>query len=144
MHGPLAPHRTLGLAERRRRGGVDDTRHLGPGSGAHGSARALDVGLHHRGRVLDAQRVHAGHVEDHLAALHPGRHGVLVEHIATCNPGSEPREDGLGLRGAGEGHDVVASRQQPLDERAADEAAAPGDEHAAHVSPRSEDEKRTK
>jgi hypothetical protein len=71
-------------------------------------------------------------VEGQRTAVHAAGERVLVEQVAAHHL----RAAGLQRRGrrvgASERRDLVPSRHQTFDERAADHAAAAGDEDAAH------------
>ena len=123
MHDP--PHARL-------RGGAD--RHGG----------TLDVGAQHRGRILDAERVLSRDVEERGAALHAAGEDVGVEDVAAHD--ARPAALELAPRGvrARQGDHLVAALAQGVDERAADHAAAPADEDAAHGSERSTAAKRSR
>ena len=75
-----------------------------------------------------------GQVEDEVAAGHGAGQGVRVEHVAAhtrVKPGSRCgllQETLLTGREVVVGDDLVAQPQQPIDEVAADEAGAAGDE----------------
>ena len=119
---------------------MDQARHARRGGGADRSHRAVDVDAPHRLGVLDAERVHAGDVEGEHRAVHTACQRGLVEHVAARHLRAAALQRGGGRIGARERDDVVAARDEALDERAADHPAAAGDEDAAHEAERSEAE----
>ena len=84
-------------------------------------------------------------MKDRGAAVHAAAERVVVEDVAAHDRrGARGGQLGLGLGSACQGHDLVATRHQPLHERPAHHTAAACDEDPAHVPARSAEEKRTK
>ena len=111
---------------------MDESRHAGAGGGAHRGSGAVDVHALHRARVLDAQRVDAGHVVGERAAVHAAGEHVVVVALATDDLDAAPRQGRRAGVGARQRDDLVAAREQPAHERRADHAGAPGDEYASY------------
>ena len=93
--------------------------------------------------VVRAQRVDAAHVVEQVAPLHGGGHRVLVEEVAARDLRAALRHGCGGGVGPGERDDVVTVLSEAGEQRAADQPAPAGEEHAAHCSDK-ESEKRLK
>ena len=131
----LAPDGAVRLAERGRRRGQHDAPHARARGGAHSRLGAAHVDVQQRGRIVGAQRVDAGDVVEQLAARHPLRQRVLVEHVAAHDPCRARGERAARPRPSAPAPTSSSPRSASrAGERAADQAAAAGQEDAGHVA----------
>ena len=127
----LAADGALRLADRRRRGRVDDAPHAGLRGGRDDQARALDVQALQLARVGQAEPVQAGQVVDDLAPRHRALERGRVEDVAAHRLRARARERAGRLDRPGERPHLAPPLDQPRQHGAAHEAAPAGDEDRA-------------
>ena len=134
MRRPLVGDHARRLAERRGRGGVDQTRNAGLLGGLHGGHGAADVGRHHRRRRRSTQNLFkpatlkASSQPVHRCRQRAARRQIAASHLdPTC---------GQHRRAASErasADDLVAALEQRRDQSAADQPGSAADEDLATV-----------